>query len=179
MKHRIAIILLLFISFYKNAYTQTVIGYSESYFAAPVDTLLRVLKNHATIPIALHPAKDYGREEMFYDSVMFHYFCYNRMIQLFNTDTTLFAVAGKLDIVRHSLNTLDMMLDSLTGKAYFLKESYMDNRIAGVSHDNNRIILVEVYCITQGTQFTVATFYFYADCLQPVGLSPMIRDFDQ
>lgn len=77
-------------------------------------TLLQVaafLKSRPTNTLIFHESEFYSNEEAFYDTVITKFFAKGKMLQMFEIDTSHFAVKGKLDITRHILNSSDYYLD--------------------------------------------------------------------
>lgn len=71
--------------------------------------------------ITQHETENYSNEEAFYDTVISKFFDKEKMLKNFQTDTMVFAVAGKMDIVRHILSSSDYFLDIFPGDSIFIK----------------------------------------------------------
>ncbi len=92
-------------------------------------------KGHPTTPLAFHESETYSRREAFYDTVITKFFAKDKMMKLFEGDTSHLAVAGKLDWARHELNFLDYYLDIapedsilIEPARYFHEEKKIENQ---------------------------------------------------
>lgn len=89
-------------------------------------TILQVtafLKSRPTNTLIFHESEFYTKEEAVYDTVITKYFAKEKMLNLFQDDTSHFAVAGKLDIARHVLNSCDYYLDIVPSDSILIEPS--------------------------------------------------------
>lgn len=78
-------------------------------------------KTYRTIPLPFHRTENYSKEEAFYDTVITMFFSREKMLRMFEKNTTHFAVAGKMDWMRHTLNEVDYLLDVIPTDSIFVR----------------------------------------------------------
>jgi hypothetical protein len=86
------------------------------------------LKAYPTIPLAFHKSETYSNEEAFYDTVITKFFSKEKMLKIFENDTSHLAVAGKVDWLRHILNEFDYYLDVIPSDSIFI-QSYKSDEL--------------------------------------------------
>jgi len=90
-------------------------------FFQTMNTASEYLKTHKTIPLAFHESETYSNEEAFYETVIKKFFSKEKMLKIFENDTSHLAVAGKVDWLRHILNEVDYYLDIIPSDSIFVR----------------------------------------------------------
>jgi len=90
-------------------------------FFQTISAISEYLKTHKTIPLAFHQSETYSNEEAFYDTVITKFFSKEKMLKIFEKDTSHLAVAGKVDWMRHILNEADYYLDIIPSDSIFVR----------------------------------------------------------
>ena len=90
-------------------------------FFQTITAISEYLKYHKTIPLAFHASETYSNEEAFYDTVITKFFSKEKMLKIFEKDTSHLAVAGKVDWMRHILNEADYYLDIIPYDSIFVR----------------------------------------------------------
>jgi hypothetical protein len=92
----------------------------QRHFQTIVD-LVSYLKSKKTFPIPFHDAAVYNDDEGFYDSVIDSFFVKEKMLKMFEKDSSFFTPEGKMNLVRHILNSCDLHLDTLAEKSILIE----------------------------------------------------------
>jgi len=129
------------------------------------------LKAHKTIPLAFHESQAYSNDEAFYDTVITKFFSKEKMLKLFEKDTSHLAVAGKVDWMRHILNEADYYFDIIPSDSIFVRP-YNSKELPNT---------LEVYLIVNNKD--VPMFLWHFDSLSSllvggsVGAIPEVAEF--
>jgi hypothetical protein len=119
-------------------------------FFQTITAVSEYLKNHKTIPLAFHESETYSNQEAFYDTVITKFFSKEKMLKIFENDTSHLAVAGKVDWLRHILNETDYYLDIIPSDSIFVR------------HYNSKELLntLEVYLIVNSKDVPMFLWHF-------------------
>lgn len=116
-------------------------------FFPTIVSAAKYLKQQKTVPLAFHESPQYSIEESFYDEVIKKFFDQNKTLELFSKDTSLFAIEGKMDIIRHILNGADYFLDIIPEDSIYVR-SYKELKNVleiYVMIDNRDVLLLLCY----------------------------------
>lgn len=122
----------------------------EKKFFQTITAVSEYLKAHKTIPLAFHASETYSNEELFYDTVITKFFSKEKMLKIFEKDTSHLAVAGKVDWMRHILNETDYYLDIIPSDSIFVRPYKM------VELPN----ALEIYVIVNNKDVSLYIFHF-------------------
>jgi len=140
-------------------------------FFQTISVISEYLKAHKTIPLAFHQSEKYSNEEAFYDTVISKFFSKEKMLKIFEKDTSHLAVAGKLDWARHILNEFDYYLDVIPYDSIFVRP-YSSNELPNT---------LEVYLIVNNKDVRLFVFHFdpVSDLLLSISIGgiPENKDF--
>lgn len=130
-------------------------------FSQTITAISNYLKAQKTVPLAFHESEAYSIEEAFYDTVIAKFFSKEKMLKIFEKDTSHLAVAGKVDWMRHILNEVDYYLDIIPSDSIFVR------------HYNSKDLLntLEVYLIINKKDVRLFLFHFDSSNALLVSLS--------
>ena len=114
------------------------------------------LKNNTTKYFDFHQTETYSNDEAFYDTVITRFFNKEKMLKNFEKNTDVFAVEGKVDIVRHVLNGCDYYLDFIPADSIFIRP--MRYKIKNVSAKEDSIEMsnaLEIFFKVEGKEITM------------------------
>lgn len=97
---------------------------SQKLYFETLVQLSNFLKEKETTLISLHDGNSYSIHEALYDTVVNLFFNKEKMLSSFATDTSVFAVEGKLDMLRHMLNGFDNYLDKEKSESILIEPNY-------------------------------------------------------
>jgi hypothetical protein len=119
------------------------------------------LKAYSTTPLAFHEPEIYSNEEAFYDTVITKFFSKEKMLKIFENDTSHLSVAGKVDWMRHILNEVDYYFDIIPSDSIFIR-SYNSNELPNT---------LEVYLIVNNKDIPIFLCHFDSSSALLVSLS--------
>jgi hypothetical protein len=118
---KLNIIIILFISF--PSFAQIPVNNftpKEKLYLQTLQQAVAYLKSKPTKYFDFHQTETYSNDEAFYDTVISKFFNKEKMLRNFEKNIDVFAVEGKMDIVRHILNGCDYYLDFVPTDSIYL-----------------------------------------------------------
>ena len=127
------------------------------------------LRKEKTATISLHETEYYSKEETFYDTVITIFFEKEKMLKNFEKDTSVFAVKGKLDMVRHILNECDKNLDITPADSILVEpQQHLANTSSNADTINDSL---SVFILKDNKKVYMLTFYFDERTNRILGIS--------
>lgn len=145
----------------------------EKLYFQTLQQAVAYLKNKPTKYFAFHQTETYSNDEAFYDTVITMFFNKEKMLKNFETNVDVFAVEGKVDIVRHILNGCDYNLDFIptdsivvTPARYHVTDTLRD------ANDSSLLDALEIYFAPDGKKITSLLCWFDSETNKLLALSP-------
>jgi hypothetical protein len=145
----------------------------EKLYLQTLQQTVAYLKSKPTKYFDFHSTPTYNNDEVFYDTVITMFFNKERMLKNFEQKTEVFAVEGKVDIIRHILNGCDYNLDFMPADSIFVtpfRHQITDTLLT--AEDSSLLNALEVYFMVDGKKISVLLCWFDADTNKFLGLSP-------
>jgi len=138
MNKNILSLLLIFLSFTTSAQVPVNnFNPKEKLYLQTLQQTATYLKSKPTKYFDFHQTVTYSNDEAFYDTVIAKFFNKEKMLKNFAENTDVFAIEGKMDIMRHLLNGADYYLDFVpTDSIFIIPERY---RINGFTNTGDSI----------------------------------------
>ena len=131
------------------------------------------LKSKPTKYFAFHQTETYSTEEAFYDTVIAKFFNKEKMLKNFTAKTEVFAVEGKVDLIRHLLNGCDYYLDFVpTDSIYVTPGRYHISGTLKNSDDSMLLNTLEIHFNIDGKKISSLLCWFDVDTNKLLALSP-------
>jgi hypothetical protein len=141
------ILLIAFISILDNSNAQIASKEFTPSEKQNLQTLLKLaehFKKNKTVEISFHETEIYSSEETFYDKVINDFFEKEKMMKAFEKDTSVLAVSGKMDLIRHILNGCDKFLDETPSDSIFV-EPFRYSLKTSKTDDSEDALLILIY----------------------------------
>lgn len=132
------------------------------------------LKSKPTKYFDFHSTPMYSNDEAFYDTIISRFFNKEKMLKIFEENTNVFAPEGKLDLVRHTLNSCDYYLDIVPVDSIFIRP--MRSRIKGFSSKEDSIetsIVLEIFFKVDGNEIIMLGCTFDSETNKLLGFNIM------
>lgn len=134
---------------------------------------INYLKSKPTKYFAFHQTETYTTDEAFYDTVIAKFFNKEKMLKNFTQKTEVFAVEGKMDIMRHLLNGCDYYLDFVpTDSIYVTPARYHITDTLINSQDSMLLDALEIYFNVDGKKISTLLCWFDVNTNKLLALSP-------
>lgn len=131
------------------------------------------LKSKPTKYFNFHQTETYSKDEAFYDTVISKFFNREKMLKNFEKKTEVFAVEGKVDIVRHILNGCDYNLDFVPVDSIFVTPfRYTITDTLRNGEDSMLLDALEIFFNVDGKKITALLCWFDKDTNKFLALSP-------
>jgi hypothetical protein len=128
------IILFIFFSISVAASSQ-----QQEKYERTLHELIAVLRKKPTVPLQFHESPTYTADEKFYDDIISTYFNKGVLLTRLAKDTDVFAVEGKMDILRHMLNKYDQYLDVIPVDSIVIRPDEDSNLLIKVLIDKKEV----------------------------------------
>lgn len=175
MKKKVILLLTIFHSL--AAFTQVPVNnftLKDKLYLQTLQQAATFLKSRPTKYFAFHQTETYTTDEAFYDTVITKFFNKEKMLKNFAINTDVFAVEGKMDIMRHLLNGCDYYLDFVpTDSIYVTPGRYhLISDTLRNADDSMLLNTMEIYFIIDGKKITSLLCWFDVDTNKLLALSP-------
>jgi hypothetical protein len=145
----------------------------EKLYLQTLQQVATYLKSKPTTYFDFHPTETYTKDEAFYDTVISKFFNKEKMLKNFETNTDVFAVEGKIDIIRHILNGCDYNLDFIPADSIFVTPfRYKITEPLTTAKDSTLLDALEVFFNVDGKIMPVLLCWFDKDTNKFLALSP-------
>jgi hypothetical protein len=145
-----------------------------------INQTINFLKSYPTTVLAFHDSEEVTKAEEFYDTVINKFFATQQMFRNFQTDTMVFGVAGKFDIVRHILNSCDYYLDIVPLDSILFEPcSYYkeDERSSKSKKEHDSISnCIDVFFKIENKKIKMLACYFDKAANKLLGLSSLMME---
>ncbi len=171
---KLIIILLLLKSF--AAFTQVPVNNftpKEKLYLQILQRAAAYLKSKPKKYFDFHQTQTYSNDEAFYDTVISIFFNKEKVLKNFEKNTDVFAVEGKVDIVRHTLNGCDYYLDFVPPDSIFIRPArYNVTDTLRDAEDSMLLDALEIFFTVDGKKMSMLLCWFDKDTNKFLGLSP-------
>jgi hypothetical protein len=131
------------------------------------------LKSKPTKYFDFHPTETYSKDEAFYDTVISKFFNKEKMLKNFEQKTEVFALEGKVDIIRHILNGCDYNLDFVAADSIFVTPfRYKITDTLKTAEDSMLLDALEIFFTVDGKKMSTLICWFDKDTNKLLALSP-------
>ncbi len=145
----------------------------EKLYLQTLQQAANYLKSKPTKYFDFHQTETYSNAEEFYDTVITKFFNKEKMLKNFEQKTEVFAVEGKVDIVRHILNGCDYNLDFVPADSIFVTPfRYKITDTLRTAEDSMLLDALEIYYDVDGKKISTLLCWFDKDTNKFLGLSP-------